>query len=97
MGDSVGGSSGEAIDGKYSHLVFIRSEEGSLPPTELNRAYERPGKFSINDGMISTEPFTSPREAIKRMKIYMDNQRIDNQMKEINEAITCLRYLFGKT
>jgi len=27
MGDSVGGSSGETIDGKYSHLVFIHSKE----------------------------------------------------------------------
>ena len=83
MGDSVGGSSGEVIDGKYSHLVFIRSkEEGPLPPTELNRAYERPGKFfSLSDGSVSTEPFTSPREAIKRMGIYMDNQRMGEQMK----------------
>ena len=99
MGDGVGGSSGELIDGKYSHLGFVLSkEEGSLPPTELDRRYERSGKFfSLNDGSVNTEPFTSPREAIKRMRIYMDNQRMDNQMKEINEAIACLRYLFGKT
>jgi len=96
MGDSVGGSSGEAIDGKYSHLIFTPSkEEGPLPSVELNRAYERPGKPCYMGFLkIDTEPFISPSEVIKGIRIYQEKQRMSRQKEEINEAISCLRYLF---
>jgi hypothetical protein len=82
----------------YERPTFdMNREEGPLPPTELDRRYERPGKPCYMGILkIDTEPFISPREVIKRMRSYTEEQTMSKQMKEIDGAIECLRYLFGE-
>lgn len=54
---------------KYRRGFDFNKEEGALSPTELDRRYDRPGKFCYMGNMaIDTSVFDPPIEARKRIR-----------------------------
>jgi hypothetical protein len=65
-----------------------------LTEERFYRAYA--GKPCYMDTVKPHGPYTPLSELAKEMRICQENQRMGKQMTEINEAVVCLRYLFGE-